>query len=261
MHVVHPPVLVRNAIHKALAVSRPNNARKGPGNDVRQLLTRLQIPNMNRKSLRSIVVISISHQPPVRTHRQLMELQVVLALRQSILIQNQTVRTPTHRTPIVPPILRARVKLLPINPSPVLLRNTAFIFLHPTLHLLKHRLHQVLLRSHLRLKIRVLSLQIRQHIRVIDFRIIIILQPIPGILQRDAMILGVMGAFLGDRGQGGHEGRAFDRDQRSKNHHPLGNQNKRRIHGVVSPSRSKQPIQSEVDRHNPSKPKNGNGKG
>ena len=179
-----------------------------------------------------------------------MELKIVLALCQSILIQNQLVRTPTHRTPIVPPILRARVKLLPINPSPVLLRNTAFIFLHPTLHLLKHRLHQVLLRSYLRLEIRVLSLQIRQHIRVIDFRIIIILQPMPRILQRYAMILGVMGAFLGDRGQGGHEGRAFDREQRSKNHHPLGNQNKRRIHGVVSPLRSKQPIQSEVTGHN-----------
>jgi hypothetical protein len=57
-------------------------------------------------------------------------------------------------------------------------------------------------RLHRRFEIGVLVAQIGKHVLVVDVRIAVVLEPVPGILDPDAVALEAVGALLGARRRG-----------------------------------------------------------
>ena len=109
---------------------------------------------------------------------------------------------PRDRLAVPGPILRARLERPPVEPVAVADRDRAVVLLDPPLHLLEQLVDQRLVLRLPALEIGVLGLQIGEHVGVIDLRIFGIAQPVPRVLDRDAVAFVAVGALLGV-GRGG----------------------------------------------------------
>ncbi len=95
--------------------------------------------------------------------------------------------------------MRAGVEGRPVNVVAVLLRNAGIVILHPAFHLGEDGVDEFLMRLHLRFEIRILGVEIGQHIGIGDIRITGIAQPRVRILDRDAMAREAVRHTFGNR--------------------------------------------------------------
>lgn len=204
--VVRAPVLIGIAKDEARAVGGPNEAGKRAGDDIGQLFARGEIAEMHLEVLGAIIVIRIGHELPIRTDDEVAELEVVLALGEFVLIQDELLITSGSGLPVVAAILRAFGEGGPVDPVAILLRHAAVVFLDAAFHLLEERFHQRLLILHVRLEVAILRFEVGQHVLVFDLRVTGIAQPVPGVLDRDTVMGELERSLRGDGGLGGDHG-------------------------------------------------------
>ena len=208
MDVVRAPVVIGIAKDEPGIVGGPHEVRKRALNDVRQVFARREITHMHLETLRAIIVIGVSHQLAVRADDEGVELKVVLALGELVLIEDELLGTAGHGLPIVATILRALCEGGPVDPVAIFLRHAALILLDAAFDLFEELLHERLLRRHVGFEVAVLFLQVAEHLLVGDLGILRISQPMPRIIERDAVMGERVRTLFSDGGDGhGRRGR------------------------------------------------------
>ena len=201
MDVVRAPVVIGIAKDESGIVGGPNEAGKRACNDIWQVFARGEITHMNLEALRAIVVVGVGHELAVRADDEGMELKVILALGEFVLIENELVRAARCGLPIVTPILRALRVGGPVDPVAIFLRHAAVVLFKAVFHLLEELLDQRLLRRHVGLEVAVFFLQVAEHLLVGDLGILRITQPVPRIIESDAVMGERVRTLLGDGGR------------------------------------------------------------
>src|SRR5512146_2109324 len=115
------------------------------------------------------------------------------------LVEDQLVLAATERPAIPAPVLRARLERPPIEIVAVTDRDRAVVLLDPSLHFLEQLLDQLLVLPRPGFEISVFGMQIGKNVRVIDLGIFGVAQPVPRVLEGDAMALVAVRALLGGR--------------------------------------------------------------
>jgi len=126
----------------------------------------------------------------------------MVAERFGRLVEDQFIAAAGNRLAVPAAVLRAGLERPPVKPVAVLDRNRAVVLLDPPLHLLEQLLKQRLVLSRPGFEISVLGVQIGEDIRVIDLGIFRVAQPVPRVLDGDAVALIAVGAPLGGRRSG-----------------------------------------------------------
>ena len=90
----------------------------------------------------------------------------------------------------------------PIEEVAVADRDRAVVLGDAAAHFLEDGLDQRLVRRHRRFVIGILGAQIGEHVLVVDDRVGLVLQPVPGVLDADAVALVAVGALRRDRRRG-----------------------------------------------------------
>ena len=162
------PFLGRWSVNQRRVIRDPGQPATQIGELVIQQLTRLQILDPCSVAFRSIGVGRIGKETPVLADRCSAKAEILMPLCKLIFINDKHRITASSGFAIVLAILRAFFKLGPIDPVPILLRDSAVVFLDPRLHLFEQRVGQRLLRRHTRFEPGVFSLHIIEHVFVID---------------------------------------------------------------------------------------------
>ena len=202
------PVVVHLGIGDLRAVRRPDDAAVHDLAHRFDVQTGGQIADPQREAFGTAHVRAPGEQPAVGADRERTGAEIIVPRGLRRLVQHQLVGPARHRTAIPQPILAAGLERPPIGMVAVDLRHRGVVLLQPALHLVEQRVDQRGVRGHRRIEIGVLGLQIVEDLRILDRGIRLVLQPVIGIRDRDAVRGGGVRADRGD----GRRRQAIGRD-------------------------------------------------
>ena len=204
LRLQRPPLLGRRTIDQRCVLRDPGQAAAKVGQLVRQQLTGLKVLDPRGVAFRTIVIRRIGKEPAIVRDRKRPEPEIVLSLGQFVLIEDQRLVATSGGASIPFAIFLPLVEFRPVDPVTIFLRDRGIVLLHTALQLFIDRVDQPLLRRHPRLEPRIFRLDVIEYILVIDHRIGLVLEPVIGIRNGDAVVgIAMLALFRDGRGSRG----------------------------------------------------------
>ena len=194
-HLIGPPLFVHHGVEERRVVGRPHRIALRILDGFGEQLAGVQVLHAQREALGAAGVRAVRQQAAVVGGGQGAQAKVLGLPRQRRLVQDHLrlrggagrgvgVR---RRPPRPNAVLPARFEAPLVVVAVLLDGHTGLVLFLPRLDLGKEIIHQRLARRHHRLEVVVFRPQVRQHIRVVHIGVALILQPVVGIFDGDAV--------------------------------------------------------------------------
>jgi hypothetical protein len=181
-------VLVGVCVDKTPGVRRPDQAIAPVLDQVGKLHAGFEIAYLQSEAFGAIGIDGIGEQVAIRTDGVTAEPKIFVAFRELRLVDDDGLGAPASRPPVPLAIFRAGVEGIPIDECAVLLRHAGIVVFHPAFHLGEQCVDKLSTRLHCRFEIGVLSVEIREHVWIVDLRVGGVAKPSVSIFNGDAMM-------------------------------------------------------------------------